>query len=400
MMKLTAYVMAVLLGAIFALGCAPQMVKPSEPVELIPVQNVKGTGLDRGAALDAAKRNAVEQALGVALESETEVLNSRLVKDAIRTRASGYISKYEVRHEGQVRGIYEVLIDALVTRSSLKADARALQSALGGFRFMTWYDFRKLNPGEVEDYEFAARRVNEKLSKLGFRYVDPGMFRQLADEARQLFPDTTKPLTVAQSMGVWARVPVFIELAKLTVTRRPLGMNLTGASAMADAGAYDTYTAEGLGVKVERSDSDAAGPTPVEAGQLAIEPVVARATDSVVAQMLPKLADWVLNGKAYVVRFYGAGSYKDLRPLKDRLKQDSRFGGEMEIVSAPGYAQFDLTFRGAADALADATLDYAGKTPGLEALDVDGFFKNQVNFVLPGAKVPEAERGIPAGRVK
>jgi len=30
----------------------------------------------------------------------------------------------------------------------------------------------------------------------------------------------------------------------------------------------------------------------------------------------------------------------------------------------------------------------------LSPLDVAGFFKNQVNFAMPGAKVPEEQKGV------
>jgi hypothetical protein len=133
-----------------------------------------------------------------------------------------------------------------------------------------------------------------------------------------------------------------------------------------------------------------------DAARGAIDKAMEQAGDQLLYQMNKKLGDWLLNGKAYLLRFYGVASYKVLRKLKDALKTDPRFGGEMEIVSTKDYSQFDLTFKGAADDLADATLDYAEKLPELAAIDVVGFFKNQVNFGMPGVAVPSAERGMSA----
>jgi len=133
-----------------------------------------------------------------------------------------------------------------------------------------------------------------------------------------------------------------------------------------------------------------------DATRSAMDRAMQLAGDKLLYQMSQKLGDWLLNGKPYLLRFYGISSYKTLRKLKDALKSDARFGGEMEIVSTKDYSQFDLTFKGSADELADAALDYAEKVPELAAIDVAGFFKNQVNFALPGVSVPAAERGTPA----
>lgn len=371
--------------------------------DTIAVSQVKGVGAGRGAALDDAKRNAVEQALGVALQGVTEVKDFELITDVVRSRCEGYIVDYKLVRDTALKDHYEIVMNADVSRSPLKADAKTLQASLGGFRFMVWYDFRKAaTQDDSAKYEYAVARANEYLSRKGFRYVDPGVFNRLKTEARQLFPDTTKPLTVAQYMAVQADVPVFIELDQVDVTERSMGgqLNWTGASAIIDASAYDTYTAEGLGSAVGKTDSEVVDKDAVLARCEALDPAAYWAVDKVVFQMMPKLGDWALNGKPYLLRVYGAGSYKSVRALKDSLKNDSRFGGQLEVVSAQDYSQFDLTFKGAADELADAVLDYCARIPALAAIDVAGFYKNQVNFALPGAKVPEAERGIAPGKTK
>jgi hypothetical protein len=364
--------------------------------DVVPI-TVTGTGPDRTQAIENAKRSAVEQALGAVVEGFTEMQDFNVIKDIVRSRTDGYISNYTVVDETKYPDQYEVEISANVTKSPLAADAKSLQSGLGGFRIMSWYDFRKVTaPGAVENYNYAYDRANEFLSRNRLRYVERSVFERLQDEARKLLPDTTQPLTVAQQMAVQANVPVFWELSRVVVTQRDMGAGgIVTAEATIDVKAYDTYTAEGMGV-ANVGGEPATAYSGGDAARVAIDKAMEQAGDQLLYQMNKKLGDWLLNGKAYLLRFYGVASYKVLRKLKDALKTDPRFGGEMEIVSTKDYSQFDLTFKGAADDLADATLDYAEKIPELAAIDVVGFFKNQVNFGMPGVVVPSAERGMSA----
>ncbi|MCX6841640.1 MAG: hypothetical protein NTX53_05095 [candidate division WOR-3 bacterium] len=364
--------------------------------DVVPIV-VKGTGPDRPQAIEDAKRNAVEQALGVAVQGITEMQNFSVIKDIVQSRADGYVSNYTVIEETPFPDRFEVKISANVSKSPLQADTKSLQSALGGFRIMVWYDFRSVtSPKAVENYDYAYDRANEFLSRNRLRYVERTVFDRLKEEARKLFPDTTQPLTVAQQMAVDANVPVFWELSRVVVPERDMGVGgIVTAEATVDIKAYDTYTAEGMGTAVAKG-TPAAEYNGGDASRGAMDKAMEQAGDKLLYQMTQKLGDWLLNGKPYLLRFYGISSYKVLRKLKDALKEDPRFGGEMEVVSTKDYSQFDLTFKGAADDLADVMLDLVEKIPELAAIDVAGFFKNQVNFALPGVAVPQAERGLQA----
>ncbi len=362
--------------------------------DLIPVE-VKGVGPDRTQAIEDAKRSAVEKALGVAIEGFTMMENFRVIQDVVRSRAEGYIANFEVVEEIPFPDRFEVKIRANVSSSPLKADAKTLQSSLGGFRIMAFYDLRKVTtPADSENYAYAYERTNEFLSRNGLRYVERSVFDRLKQEAEALFPDTVNPLTVAQHMAVQANVPVFWELSRVVVTKADKALGITQAIATVDLKAYDTYTAEGMGTAVGKGEP-AVEFQGDDAVRSAIDNGVQAAADKLLYQMNKILGRWLFDGKPYLLRFYGVSSYKILRKLKDKLKEDPRFGGQMEIIFAENYGQFDLTFKGASDELADATLDYAEKIPELSTLDVVGFFKNQVNFALPGAKVPEQAKGKP-----
>jgi hypothetical protein len=363
--------------------------------ELVPVE-VLGIGIDRTAAIESGKRAAVEQALGVALSSETQVQNLRVISDIISSRAAGYIKEFSIV-PGSERQLpdksYQLRLQASVSKSPLVADARTLQSGLGGFRIMVFYDFRRVG-ADSSDYQYAYDRACEYLSTKGLRYVERSVFDRLREEARALFTERDSAVSVAQNLAFAAGVPVFWELAPVELESREMGVGgIVAAQATVGLKAYDTYTAEGMGSAIANGEP-AAGYSGASAGRSAVEAGVLGAADKLLFQMNRYLGDWMLNGKPYLLRFYGVSSYKALRGLKEQLKKDARFGGQMEVVSAKNYSQFDITFKGSADDLADAVLDYAEAESGLGGLDVVGFYKNQVNFALPGVEVPLEERGV------
>ncbi len=72
----------------------------------------KGTGLNKTDALQDALRNAVSQAVGVSLRSETRVENYMVISDAIASNTSGYIKKYSVVKEVPFPDRFEVTVQA------------------------------------------------------------------------------------------------------------------------------------------------------------------------------------------------------------------------------------------------------------------------------------------------
>lgn len=362
------------------------------------VVEAKGYGSDRTQALEDAKRNAVEQAVGTAIQGFTTMENFRVVQDVVRSRAEGYITKYQmVGDPVPMRDYFEVTIKAWVSTSPLEADARSLFGQLGGFRIMVYYDYRVPRlERELANYDYAYARVNEYLARNRIRYVERSVFERLRNEARALFTEQTPSMTVAQHLALQANVPVFIDLARVAVSSRGMGMDspfggqIAVSEATVDLSAYNTGTAEGMGSAVHRGEP-APGYTDPDADRDALDKAVLGAMDKLLYQMSPIVASWSTGGKPYLVRFFGP-SYRQLRSLRDALQNDSRFGGEMEMVAAAGFSQWDLTFIASAGELVDAILDHSDKVPGLAGLDVLSIVRDQLNFHIPGVHIPEEYR--------
>ncbi len=69
---------------------------------------VTGSGVSRNAAIRDALRAAIEQALGVFIDSSTRVQNGELIDDKILSHAEGFVSGQEVLEEKAGKGVFQV----------------------------------------------------------------------------------------------------------------------------------------------------------------------------------------------------------------------------------------------------------------------------------------------------
>ena len=79
--------------------------------------SVSGVGLTITEAENDALRNAVEQAVGVLVDSETLVRNNVLLRDEIYTKSRGFITNYTVKDQRKTINGWQVFIDAEVDDS-------------------------------------------------------------------------------------------------------------------------------------------------------------------------------------------------------------------------------------------------------------------------------------------
>ncbi|MEA3489535.1 MAG: hypothetical protein U9R44_04245 [Candidatus Omnitrophota bacterium] len=81
----------------------------------------------REVAVNRALRKAVEQGVGVIVDSETIVKNFQLLDDQIYSTVKGYVTSYEViADNGGESGVYKVKVKAKVALGALTKDVKAL----------------------------------------------------------------------------------------------------------------------------------------------------------------------------------------------------------------------------------------------------------------------------------
>ena len=123
--------------------CFPQNEFPTiEQNEITLI--VSGDGTNKEKATMFALRNAIEQAFGAFVSSNTQILNDSLVKDEIITISSGNIKKYEYLSECDAGKKYLVTLKVIVSINNL-------------------IDFTKSKGGEVELSGGATAVMNQKI---------------------------------------------------------------------------------------------------------------------------------------------------------------------------------------------------------------------------------------------
>lgn len=80
----------------------------------------------RDAAVEDAQKRAVEQAIGIVIDSQTQVENYQVISDKILSQIKGYITRYAVAGESQDSGLLRVRITAEVSLGKLTEDLSAI----------------------------------------------------------------------------------------------------------------------------------------------------------------------------------------------------------------------------------------------------------------------------------
>lgn len=141
-----------------------------------------GIDIARDQALRDALRKAVEQGVGIFINSETRVHNFQLLSDRIYSQASGYVSSYRVISETREEGLYRVVVRSLVRLDQLEDDLRAigiLVQEQGRPRLLVV--IKPIGAATMER-EMVETRIVAALQAKGFPVVDEPTMRQILSQ--------------------------------------------------------------------------------------------------------------------------------------------------------------------------------------------------------------------------
>jgi hypothetical protein len=352
------------------------------------VVTVTGRGPSRDAAISDAKRQAIEQVAGVVLESYTQMENFQVLKDVVLSRAKGYIASFNIMSETPFPDRVEVQAQVAVSDKQMDADAKSLAQWLAGLRFMVVYDPDEPRPAEdVGLFKYATERVNEYLSRHGFRYIEKNVFDRLKDEAVKIAGVDLSGIDYAKKLAFYADAEFLVYIENLVNTEEVKGLGISQRKTVMDLKAYDNCTAEGLGTVVGDGDwkTDFQGP---DASRKALDPAARTAADKLFNLTLEYLSDWVNNGAPFELRFFGVDE-DQMDLLLEKLAQDPDFGGQLEPVMSGDYWRLNCTFKKTPTAMRQKVRSLA-KEVGM-SLETRLQYVRQLSFAAKGAKVPEAD---------
>jgi len=147
----------------------------------------------RDAAIEDALRKAVEQAVGIFLDSETLVENFQLVNDRILTQSRGYIRGYRILQESRDENTLRVMVEASVAAGRLQDDLAALRALMVRKhrpRVMVLIDEVSLGEygqiGPWSDLSQVEAILTQKMREKGFHFVDQAAVRRNISRDRAL----------------------------------------------------------------------------------------------------------------------------------------------------------------------------------------------------------------------
>ncbi len=153
---------------------------------------VVGQGMDRKSAIADAQRAAVEQGIGALIDSKTRVANFEVLQDRIYSRASGYVTNYNILSEGKSPdgSIYTVTMRADVQTASIKNDLKAigiLMAQIGNPRFMAIYipETRSSMHRDSRVVRAAEQAINGVFARKGFIVLDKMFVNDVYSEIEQ-----------------------------------------------------------------------------------------------------------------------------------------------------------------------------------------------------------------------
>ena len=361
----------------------------------VKVVDSKGIGIAREDALQDALRNAVGQAAGVTVASQTVVENFLILKDAIATNSKGYITGYEITGETKTTDGYEVYVTASVSLEPLEADAGLLARQIGGLRFLVMFNKKKIGREMADEMEFAVNAINNYLASEHYRYIEKSRLDRLQEEAFLIMEDTdTSEMSFIQKLGIMSGAQFIILIDDIMAEEKSENFDTRKSTRVrVQVKAYDNCTAEGLGTAVLESDWVPGSTTDLSKG---ISGAVENDIGDLMALFNSYIGSWINNGTPYELRFYQVGTFRDFRDLRNSIRESPDFGGQMEITSLNNYTKLNATFKSLPDDVAFDILDYADAIPGFadKTLDVLFIYGRQISFAPRDVVVPEIEKNI------
>lgn len=376
------------------------LVTLSVPVILIAGEetlDVKGESiLSFEDAQRQAMRAAVEQALGVFIQSETEVENFELKKDRIFSRAKGYVTRYEVLKEEKVYDIFRVNIRATVSMDRIKDDLMAMKILLDSLerpKVMVLLQEKyssidkagvkttesnkgqevsslALDPGEM-GMRIAETEISSILLSKGFELVDQAQIEAVKnlEQRRQAI---TGNIEAAKTLGLTLGAQYVITglgVAQDNGEAYP-GTGLRSIQASLQVKVIQTQTGLILGSVVKSGVS--AHISPLTGATISLKEAARKAADEYLVDTITNsFQDYLNNGAPMKLNITGVSSFSQYKQVSSGIEVlDKVVSSKMETWNKQGQLLvLDMRFKGTSEELAEMLDGMAFEKGSLEVVD-------------------------------
>ncbi len=282
----------------------------------------EGIGTTYDAALANAKRNAVEQGIGVIIASETLVKNARVAEDRIFSKADGFVKTYrELSSNRDTDGLWTVKISAVVTEilDEVVKDQVALDLLLAWLRhprFMVMISEQNVDDPTTTISETEIGRV---MGEKGFKIVSPVQTRALKERNVNLAELQGNPLLAGALAAEFGAEYIVLGNARSVALTSPLLGSRFSGQANLTAQVIQADDAEILAQ--ETFHGKATHVDPITAGMYALKNAAAELSNYLLSETVRRWSLEQSNRRTLTLRISGV-TYRTRKRIIDFLKNE------------------------------------------------------------------------------
>lgn len=334
----------------------------------------------RADAVREAQRAAVEEAVGVFIQSESEMQNFVLQKDKIISRTQGYIKSFDVIKESAQGGEFTVTIQATVSLDMIKDDLIAMKILLDSMErpkvmILIDEDYKSMDNLGME---LAGTELSALMGAKGFDLVDKAQVEaaQRKDQSRQALAGNDE---AARSLGLsfGAQYVIVGKAVAQDAGEAVPGTGLRSIQASLQARVIQTQTGAVLGSVVKNAVS--AHISPLTGATNALKQTVKLAVDEYLVDAITNsFQDFLNNGAPIKLHITGVGNFRGYKNVSSTVENLNRVVSSKKEGwnKAGGILVLDLRFKGTSEELAEL-LD--GQAVGDQKMEVVDFAPERVD---------------------
>jgi hypothetical protein len=358
----------VLLFCITAVTAALALAQETRSVSAEGVAAIQGNARDiaRDQAIEDAQKRAVEQAIGILIDSQTQVENYQLISDRILSQTKGYITRYSIAKESVDSGLLRVLINAEVSLGKLTDDLSGIGILLGQMhkpRTMImiaeqnigheWYAWWWGHQGQQMDMGVVENTVIDVFTQKGFEFIDhDAAERNIKVSSAYKIQDLT--VEQARTLGNQADAEVVIVGKAVSKLYGDIGGGMKSAQADLSMRAIRTDTGQVLASAT--THGAAVHITPETAGTDALKKAATTASEQMAEKILAVYAKEAGGTKSVNITISGLNKTQFVK-FKDVLRNQVRGIKDLHERSfANNTAKISVDAKGSSQSISDELL--------------------------------------------
>jgi hypothetical protein len=369
----------------------PLMAQETKTVTAEGVAAIQGGARDiaRDTAIEDAQKRAVEQAIGILIDSQTQVENFQLINDNILAQTKGYIKQYSVVNETVDGTLLRVRINAVVALDQLTDDLSGIGILLGRMnkpRTMVMIAEQNIGQGvyawwaephgQEADMSAVENAFMDKFTAKGFEFIDHEV---AAKDIKIAKAYRIANLSVAQAKVIAGQADAEVVIIGKAIAKLYGEVGGGIKSVQADITARAVRVDTGQVIATANAHAAAVHISEVTAGTDALRKAANEAADDMIAKILAVYAKETGGTRSINITISGLNKTQFVK-FKDVLRNQVRGIKDLHERSFTGaLAKFSVDSKNSAQMLSDEltlkdfgnfSVEVVGSTPNSLILKV------------------------------